>query len=85
MVERICPWCHKKWMSEGGARRYCSTACRYEAKKERDRIWSREKRFKGDKPKQKPEPKTALGDASIKAKSMGLSYGAYMALKEGRC
>ena len=85
MIERVCPYCHKRWMSAGGNRQYCSTRCRDDAKRERDRIWMREKRFKGYKPKPKPGPATALGDASVQAKSLGLSYGEYMALKEGRC
>ena len=85
MIERVCPYCHKKWMSPGGVRQYCSDRCRYEAKKERDRIWSREKRFKGYKPKPAPEPMTDLGEDSIKARESGMSYGMYMALMKGRC
>ena len=83
-----CPVCKKMFVIEDKYnRRYCSPECRLEAKRERDRNARREKRFLGEAPKnprQKEDMSARLTEACTTAKSLGLSYGEYMALKEGR-
>lgn len=82
---RICPYCHTQWAPSGkGWRRYCSDACRAGAKKERDRLKQREKRFKGERPilrKEERQPENNLTENVMNAREAGMSYGMYMSLK----
>lgn len=75
---RICPVCKSPFpINEryGKKKKYCSLRCKtiYNRQQEKERI------------KERRLIKDSLGYASVKATELGLSYGEYMALKEGRC
>lgn len=75
---RICPVCKSPFpINEryGKRKKYCSIRCKtiYNRQQEKERI--KEQKLKKD----------SLMYASVKASDMGISYGEYMALKEGRC
>ena len=75
--ERICPVCKMPFainVRYGTAKKYCSPQCKnaygHQKRRERDR-------------EQKKKKDTIKID-SARARTMGLSYGQYMAMKEGR-
>ena len=74
-----CPVCWRV-MAVKGNRTYCSTRCKELAKK-----WGISKKYTHRVPgTEKFENTSHLEDDNQKAKVLGLSYGMYMALKEGR-
>lgn len=82
---RICPYCHTQWHRPakvgGGTAQMLVGAG---AKKERDRLKQREKRFKGERPilrKEERQPENNLTENVMNAREAGMSYGMYMALK----
>lgn len=91
--KRICPICGEDFETTSPGRIYCNPVCSKEGDRRKQAIYRKEHReehrglFINDIINDSTEPfvnKSQVGLCSVLARESGLSYGYFMARKEGR-
>lgn len=84
MCEGICVICGKHFEYQKGNKITCSKECMAERQRRYSRERDRKRQELNKKKKAKPKHKSTLGEDAKEAKNIGMSYGQYIAKKEGR-
>lgn len=93
MVTKTCPFCNKQFSTTRGNKKFCSDACNLKSQiaarksvfHETKKVDKADKADKGEKKERKKKRKIdPLTEIAIEARNAGMSYGRYVAFKEGR-